>query len=80
MPGIAAEKGYEGVVQGDASILVTPDIVSGNTLAKSLILFGNGGMAGVICGATVPIVLTSRSASHSEKYYSIALASLMGSK
>ena len=78
VPEIAAEKGYQGVVQGDASILVTPDIVSGNTLAKSLILFGNGGMAGVICGAKVPIVLTSRSASDSEKYYSIALASLMG--
>lgn len=80
VPEIAKEKGYTGPIQGDADILVAPDIVAGNALTKSLVLFGGGAMAGVICGASVPIVLTSRSASHDEKYYSIALASVMGAK
>lgn len=78
MPHIATEKGYTGAVQGDADILVTPDIVTGNTVAKSMIIFGGSKMAGIICGAQVPIVLTSRSASDEEKYFSIALASLVG--
>lgn len=71
---IAEEKRYPGNIQGDASVIVAPDIVSCNSLVKSLVLFGEGAMAGVVCGASVPIVLTSRSASDTEKFASIALA------
>lgn len=74
VPEIAKEKGYSGNIQGDADIIVTPDIVSGNSLAKSLTIFGDSAMAGLIIGATVPIILTSRSSSSDEKYGSILLA------
>lgn len=74
VPEIAEEKGYPGKIQGDADVIVTPDIVSGNSLAKSLTLFGDSAMAGLIIGATVPIILTSRSSSSDEKYGSILLA------
>lgn len=77
VPAIAKEKRYAGDLQGDASVLVTPDIVTCNALVKSLVLFGGGAMAGVVCGASVPIVLTSRSASDTEKFASIALALAM---
>ncbi|MFL2076538.1 phosphate acyltransferase [Marinilactibacillus psychrotolerans] len=74
IPDIAEEKNYSGKIQGDADIIVTPDIVSGNSLSKSLTLFGGAEMAGLIIGATVPIILTSRASSSDEKYASILLA------
>ena len=73
---IAQEKKYAGNIQGDADVLVVPDIVSGNGISKSLILMAEAKMAGLILGATVPIVLTSRSASDTEKKYSLILALL----
>lgn len=74
VPEIAEQKNYQGKIQGDADVIVTPDIASGNSLAKSLTIFGESEMAGLIIGATVPIILTSRSSSSSEKYGSILLA------
>lgn len=74
IPEIAKQKGYSGKIQGDADVIVTPDITSGNSLAKSLTLFGDAEMAGLIIGASVPIILTSRSSSSDEKYGSILLA------
>lgn len=73
-PSVAIEKNYEGHIQGDADVLITPDIVAGNTLSKSMLLLGKGAMAGLILGAQVPIVLTSRSSSAEEKKYSLLLA------
>lgn len=67
-------KGYDSPVAGDADLLVVPDIVSGNILAKSLTGFGDARTAGTVLGAKVPVILTSRSAKASDKYYSIALA------
>ena len=58
-------------------MLLVPDIVSGNAVSKSLILMANAQMAGLVLGATVPIVLTSRSATEIEKKYSLALALLV---
>ncbi|OKL53075.1 hypothetical protein BSZ39_11430 [Bowdeniella nasicola] len=78
VPGIGAEKGYPGEISGDADVIVVPDIVTGNALSKSLIYFGGGVMAGVVLGATCPIILTSRSAGADEKRYSIELAIAMG--
>ena len=74
---IAQEKKYSGNIQGAADVLVVPDIVSGNGISKSLILMAEAKMAGLILGATVPIVLTSRSASDTEKKYSLILALLV---
>ncbi len=67
-------KGYLSPVAGDADLLIVPDIVSGNMLVKCLTMFGDSQTAGTIIGAKVPVILTSRSAESSDKFYSIALA------
>lgn len=67
-------KGFDSPVAGDADILLVPDIVSGNILAKSLTGFGGAVTAGIVVGAAVPVILVPRSAEASDKYYSIALA------
>ena len=74
---IAEQKGYSGEIKGDADILVVPDIVAGNTLAKSLTLMSGANMSGLVLGAKVPIVLTSRGATEEEKKYSLTLALLV---
>jgi phosphate butyryltransferase len=73
-PEAARIKGFESPVAGDADLLVVPDIVSGNILAKCLTGFCGAVTAGTVLGAKVPVILTSRSAEASDKYYSIALA------
>lgn len=73
-PDIASEKGYSGRIQGDADVIVAPDIIAGNTLSKSIIYLAKGNMAGLIIGAKVPIILTSRVSSKEEKEYSLLLA------
>ena len=75
----AAIKGYVSPVSGDPDILVVPDIVSGNLLSKSLTCTGGAHTCGTICGAQVPIILTSRSAPAEDKYMSIVLAAAAGS-
>lgn len=67
-------KNYRSPVAGDADILIVPDIVCGNVLVKCLTGMSRAQTAGLVVGAKVPIVLTSRSAEASDKYYSIALA------
>lgn len=71
-------KGYGSPVAGDTDILVVPDIVSGNLLAKSLTTSGGAKTCGVVLGAMVPLVITSRSASAEDKYMSIVLSALIG--
>ena len=72
--GAAEVKGYSSPVAGDADVLLVPDLVSGNLLAKGLVYGGGGQMAGLIVGARIPILLISRSASPAEKINTIALA------
>ncbi|MDP3387837.1 MAG: bifunctional enoyl-CoA hydratase/phosphate acetyltransferase [Eubacteriales bacterium] len=69
-------KGYSSPVVGDADILMVPNITTGNILSKALIESAKGKMAGMIVGARVPIVLTSRGATTEEKYLSLILAAL----
>lgn len=78
VPASVAEKGWTGKIQGDADIIVGPDIVASNAFSKSLFAFGNGLMAGLVLGASAPIVLVSRSATADEKYFSLLLAIAMG--
>ncbi|MBU2249671.1 MAG: phosphate butyryltransferase [Gammaproteobacteria bacterium] len=61
----------------DADILVVPDVVSGNMLAKSIIHFAGGKMAGVVMGAKVPLIVASRAGSVDEQVHSIALGVLL---
>lgn len=73
-PEIANDKQYKGEIQGDSDVLVASDIITGNTLSKSMTLLAGGEMAGIIIGAKVPIILTSRSSSTAEKRNSLLLA------
>jgi phosphate butyryltransferase len=70
----AEHKGIKSDVAGDADLLVTPDINAGNVLYKSFTLFAKGTVAAIVLGASVPIVLTSRSDTDRSKLASVALA------
>ena len=67
-------KNYKGKIQGNADILLAPDISAGNILAKSLVHLGGWKGGGIIVGAGRPIILLSRSDTAEEKYNSILLA------
>jgi phosphate butyryltransferase len=70
----AAEmKGIDSEVAGYADILITPDVESGNVLAKAIVYFAQGRMAGVVVGAKCPIVMPSRSDPPEQKLMSLAL-------
>ena len=70
-------KGYQSPVAGDADILLAPSIAAGNLLGKALYGLAGGMMAGVVLGASVPIVINSRGAEPEEKYDSILICSAM---
>ncbi len=72
----AAIKQLVSPVAGVADILLVPDLESGNMLAKQLEYLGGAEMAGVVLGARVPIVLTSRSDSARARLASCAVAVL----
>jgi phosphate butyryltransferase len=69
-------KGISDPVAGCADILIPPDLVSANILNKSMEYFAGAEKAGVIIGASIPIVLTSRASSAKAKLNSIALGVL----
>ena len=73
----AHHKGITGEVAGKADILLAPDIEAGNMLNKSMEYFAGAKKAGVIMGAKVPVVLTSRATSAESKLYCIALSALI---
>jgi phosphate acetyltransferase len=70
-------KGIASAVAGDADILLVPDLVAGNILAKQLSFMSNADAAGIVLGAKVPIVLTSRADSVRARLTSCALAVLL---
>jgi phosphate acetyltransferase len=72
----AATKGITSAVAGDPDILMVPSLDVGNILYKSFIYVGGGECAGVILGAKVPVILTSRSDSRRARIASCALAQL----
>ena len=69
-------KGIKSEVAGRAQILVVPDLEAGNMLAKNLAYFAKADGAGIVLGARVPIVLTSRADSPRARMASCAIASL----
>ncbi|SET93116.1 phosphate butyryltransferase [Enterococcus malodoratus] len=71
---VAAIKHYDSPVAGDADIVVGPDITTMNVLGKSLTILAGAKMAGLIMGASVPIVMVSRGSTEEEKAYSILVA------
>ncbi len=75
-PEAAAIKGIRSPVAGRAQILVVPDLEAGNMLAKNLTFLANADAAGIVLGARVPIVLTSRADSVRTRMASCAVAVL----
>ncbi len=72
----AKTKGIVSPVAGQADILLVPDLESGNIMAKQLEYLADAGTAGIVLGARVPIVLTSRADSVAARVASCAMALL----
>ena len=72
----ARTKGLTSAVAGQADILVAPDLESGNILAKQLEYFAGATAGGVVLGARVPVILSSRSDSLESRVFSCAVAVL----
>ncbi len=70
----AAVKGIDNPVAGRADVLLVPDIEAGNILTKSFVYLARGRIAGIVVGASAPVVLTSRADSAESKFLSIATA------
>lgn len=73
----ARHKGVGGEVAGDCDVILAPDIEAGNMFYKALNFLGGAASAAVVMGASVPVVLTSRSDDERSKLLSIALATLI---
>jgi phosphate acetyltransferase len=75
-PEAAAVKGIKSPVAGRANVLVVPDLEAGNMLAKNLTFLANADAAGIVLGARVPIILTSRADSVRTRMASCAVAAI----
>lgn len=75
-PEAARIKGITSPVAGEANILVVPDLEAGNMLAKNLTFLSNADAAGIVLGARVPIILTSRADNVRTRMASCAVAAL----
>jgi phosphotransacetylase len=72
----ARTKGIHSEVAGDPDILLAPDLEAGNMVAKQLSFLANADSAGLVLGATVPVILTSRADSLRSRIASCAVAVL----
>lgn len=73
----AETKGIKSAVAGDPDILLAPDLEAGNILAKQLTFLANADSAGLVLGAKVPVILTSRADSVRSRIASCAVAALV---
>jgi phosphotransacetylase len=73
----AETKGIRSAVAGDPDILLAPDLESGNILAKQLSFLANADSAGMVLGAKVPVILTSRADTVRSRIASCAVAKLV---
>ena len=73
----AETKGINSAVAGDPDILLAPDLEAGNILAKELSFLANADSAGMVLGAKVPIILTSRADTVRARIASCAVAKLV---
>ena len=73
----AAIKKIDSPVAGRANVLIVPDLEAGNMLAKSLSFLAGADAAGIVLGARVPIILTSRADSETTRLASCAVAVLV---
>ncbi|GAB4394296.1 MAG: hypothetical protein Tsb0032_18140 [Kiloniellaceae bacterium] len=73
----AQTKGIVSPVAGRANILLVPDLEAGNMLAKQLVFLGGADAAGIVLGARIPIILTSRADGLRARLASCAVAALL---
>ncbi len=73
-------KNVQTPIDGDADVLIFPNIEASNTFYKGMMLFGHGELAGLIQGTTKPVVVMSRSESAKSKFYCVVLSCLMAEK
>src|SRR6516225_7881003 len=76
-PEAARIKGIKSPVAGEAQILVVPDLEAGNMLAKNLSFLSHADAAGIVLGARVPVILTSRADNVRTRMASCAVAALL---
>lgn len=76
----AKTKHIDSAVAGQADILLVPDLEAGNMLAKQLIYFAGADAAGLVLGASLPIIMTSRADSLRVRLASAALAKLVSER
>jgi phosphate acetyltransferase len=76
-PEAARIKGIKSQVAGQAQILVVPDLEAGNMLAKNLTFLSRADAAGIVLGARVPVILTSRADNVRTRLASCAVATLL---
>ena len=76
-PEAARIKGIKSPVAGHAQILVVPDLEAGNMLAKNLSFLSRADAAGIVLGARVPIIFTSRADNVRTRMASCAVAMLL---
>jgi phosphotransacetylase/acyl dehydratase len=74
--GAARTKGLTGLVAGRAEILIAPNLEAGNMIAKELTFLAHAAAAGVVMGAQVPVILTSRADDDRARLASCAVAAL----
>ena len=77
VPEVAARKAPGSRVAGRANVLVVPDLEAGNMLAKSLSFLAGADAAGIVLGARVPVILTSRADTVMTRLASCAIATLV---
>jgi phosphate butyryltransferase len=73
-------KGFNSPINGEADILIFPNIETGNVFFKTITKLAGGSLAAMVVGANAPCILTSRADSEESKFYSIAMAALMGAR
>ena len=64
----------ESPIAGEADVLIVPNVEAGNIVAKGLQYFARARMAGLVVGAKVPIIISSRADSAETRYLSLAMA------
>ena len=69
-------KGISSSINGEVDLFLVPSIEVGNVLSKSMVYFAGATMAGIVLGAKVPIVLTSRNDTPRSKFMALAMAAL----
>jgi phosphate butyryltransferase len=75
-PQIATLEESASPIAGQADILIVPNVEAGNIVAKGLLYFAHARMAGLVVGAQVPIIISSRADSAETRYLSLAMATV----